>query len=248
MHIWTETPVTEIWQQLRYFRPAMNVRNLLTGRTTSRRSVRWSDGEDATRRAHEIASCIEQADEYFSASRAVGLATKPLMQFYGAQSLAKTVILAGSPDVSLSQLSYHGLSTRASTAGTECDQRALREYSSDPRRWVIEREFAVTNEGVFPHLAKIVSKTIIPVGCVLTFGELIGIVPDLAQLYRRHYGEHASCFYLYSHSKPDSPGQRTFCRRILIVLRLHSPNFRTALRKILFTSIRDSVWSTKPRQ
>jgi len=32
MHIWTETPVTELWRRLRYFRSPANVYNVLSGK------------------------------------------------------------------------------------------------------------------------------------------------------------------------------------------------------------------------
>ncbi len=205
MHIWTETPVAEIWQQLRYFKPAANVKNLLTGRLSSRRVQLWPDDDETGQRSHEMASCIEQADEYFSASRTVGLATKPLMQFYGVQSLSKTVILSANPRARLAQLSYHGLSGRASTAASDSDRRILQEYASEPGRWTLEDEFAVTNEGVFPYLASIASSVTIPKGCVLRFVELVRLVPELVQLYRRHYGDSGHSFRLYDCSEPGLP-------------------------------------------
>ena len=72
MHVWTETPVTAIWEQLRYFKASANVRNLLTGAVGSRRQALWPAGSDTDARADEIAAAVAQADEYFQAARSVG--------------------------------------------------------------------------------------------------------------------------------------------------------------------------------
>jgi hypothetical protein len=205
MHVWTDTPVAEVWQQLRYFKPAANVRNLLTGQTASSRTERWPVDESIAR-AHEIASCVEQADEYFQASRTVGLATKPLLQFYGAEALAKAMILAGDRTVNLQDLRYHGLSTRASTAaGPGRDD--LQRYADSPLAWAVEQEFAVTNHGVFVQLARVTGDAPVGPGTVIRFREVLRIMPDLAQAYERHYGEPSHCVMLYDRprSQPGEP-------------------------------------------
>jgi hypothetical protein len=153
MHTWTETPLKEIWHQLRYLNSPTNLLNLLSGRTSSSRKAPWSENDDLRLRAYEIACCIQQADEYFHASQEVGLATKPLLHFYGSQALAKAVVLANDSKVRLHDLRYHGLSSRPSTAGV-CDKYVLQKYSDEPTHWTIEEEFAVINDGVFPHLSK----------------------------------------------------------------------------------------------
>lgn len=204
MHIWTDTPLTEIWDQLRYFRSPSNVYGLLTGLIKSNRTSPWAQSESNKQQAYEIASCIQQADEYFEASERIGLATKPLLQFYGAQALSKALILANDSSIDLSKLRYHGLSTRPSTASKL--QTRLQAYSDDPSKWVVEQEFAVTNDGVLPNLARIVGDNVPRFGIVVTFKELIRIIPDLSKIYSRHYGEPSHCFYLYGEPKLNDRG------------------------------------------
>ena len=78
MHTWTASPVAEIWRHLRYLRSTQNAKNLLQLKCDSGREQVWSDS-DAGTAAAEISACIRQADEYFQASRNVGLPTRPLL-------------------------------------------------------------------------------------------------------------------------------------------------------------------------
>jgi hypothetical protein len=120
----------EVWQQLRYFTRAANVKQLLGGQTSSQRAEAWP-ADRASAAATEIASCLEQADEYIQASRAVGLATKPLLQFYSIEALAKAMILAAAPTITLRDPQYHGLSTRPSAAAGS-DREGLQRYFDSP--------------------------------------------------------------------------------------------------------------------
>jgi hypothetical protein len=214
MHVWTDTPLTEIWHQLRYFRSSSNVYGLLTGLIKSNRTSPWAQSESVKQQAYEIASCVQQADEYFQASEQIGLATKPLLQFYGAQALSKALILANDSNIDLSKLRYHGLSTRPSIA-SEPRRTELQAYSDNPLKWEIEQEFAVTNDGVLPNLARIVGDNVPRFGIVLRFKELIRIIPDLSKLYRRHYSEPSHCFYLYGEPNLTNQGifEISFSRR-----------------------------------
>lgn len=196
MHIWTSSPNEEIWRQLRYLTSVANVESLLSGTTSSRRSTRWTSA-DASRAAHEIAACVRQADEYFRAAGCVGLPTKPLLLFYGAQSLAKAAILANDSTLELRSLNYHGLNTRPSTAA-EPDRVSLQGYVDTPPSWTLEDEFAVSHDGVFPHLCRICGNTEVRQGVIFRFKELVRVLPDLSGIFARHYGEASHCIYLYS--------------------------------------------------
>jgi len=224
MHIWTNDPVGEVWQQLRYFKSSANVRNLLTGAIESRRADKWSSGEAETV-AEAVASCVAHADEYFQSSRVVGLATKPLLQFYGVESLAKAMILASSRGQSLETLRYHGLNTRPSTASTRAEE--LRLYAESPSQWAVEREFAVTHAGVFPELAVAAGDARPATGVVVEFSELLRMIPDLAQTYERHYGTLSHCARLYSHSlsSGESPIELYFVTKKLNLVRELFPEF-----------------------
>jgi hypothetical protein len=196
MHIWTETPLDAIWQQLRYFKSVANGVRLLTCQSKSGRDTPWKE-RDAERAASEISACVSQADEYFHASQVVGLATKPLLQFYGAHSLAKAVVLANDPNVCLSDLRYHGLNSRSSTA-QESERTHLQSYVDNSVAWTLEEEFAVTHEGVFRYLTKVAGEQPLNQGHVFRFKDLLRVIPDLSDLYRRHYGEASHCLDLYS--------------------------------------------------
>jgi hypothetical protein len=190
MHIWTDTPIEEIWNQLRYLTSQANVLNLLTGNITSGRKTTWSLSPRLENQANEIVSCIRQADEYFQAARAVGLATKPLLLFYGGQALSKAAILANDSSISLADIKYHGLSTRPSTP-------SLQNYSSSPKIWQLEIEYATVNNGVFSELTRIANDTTPSQGSILYLRELFRIIPDIAVLYNRHYQESSNCYHLY---------------------------------------------------
>jgi hypothetical protein len=181
MFFWTETPETEIWNQIRYLKSTKNVENLLSGKTNSQRQ-----------RAIEIASCIRQADEYYQAAEVVGLVTQPLLQFYGAHALAKAVVLSNTSK-KLSDINYHGLATRANCVTDVNLQKELQNYSDDPSKWEIEKEFAITNHGLFPTLCESIDETIPNIGVVLSFKELLSRIPDLNIIYGRHYNESSSC-------------------------------------------------------
>ena len=204
MHIWTDEPVREIWHQLRYLKSPANLSSLMSGRIRSSRIELWPDSDDLKRRAYEISSCIEQADQYFHAAQGVGLATKPLLQFYGAQALAKALIVASDNAINLNDLRYHGLSTRASIAVGD-EREVLQRYSNEQADWTIEEEFAVTHDGVFLCLAKVVGDKVPAKGQVLRFKELLRITPDFS-LFARHYGEPSHTFYLVGEPKIESDG------------------------------------------
>jgi hypothetical protein len=199
MFTWSETPLVDLWGQLRYLASSANVYDLLSGqlgiqRQLGSQSLPLYNKSDALKaRAHEIASCIRQADEYYRSSDSVSLATQPLLQFYGAESLAKAVILANVPDSQLSDMNYHGLSTNPNVAKDNVEE--LKAYSSNPNSWEVEKQFAITNKGVFPLLCKSVGDTLPPEGTVFFFKELLSTIPDMATRYA-HFQETSHCFYL----------------------------------------------------
>ena len=206
MHIWTDSPINEIWHQLRYLRSPANLVNLLTGKIPSSRTPVWSKDIRLEHRAYEISCCIKQADEYFRASQIAGLATKPLLQFYSSQALAKAAILANDQTITLGELNYHGLSSRASTALLS-ERDALQNYTKDSTAWTIEDEFAVTNAGVFPNLGKITGENEVGQGLVFRLKDLFLLIPDLSVLFTRHYGEPSHALYLYGTPQIEKSGQ-----------------------------------------
>jgi hypothetical protein len=195
MHIWTSSPNEEIWRQLRYFTSPANVENLLLGKIASGRKVPWA-ASDTSRAAREISACVRQADEYFRAASNVGLATKPLLLFYGAESLAKAGLLANEAALELRSLKYHGLNTRSATADNAL-KATLQAYIDNPSLWTLEDEFAVSHAGVFAHLCRVFGGITIRQGIIFRFKELVRVSPDLSAIFARHYGEFSHCVCLY---------------------------------------------------
>jgi hypothetical protein len=193
MFTWTETPLIDIWGQLRYLASSANVYNLLCGKLASQRTFLFPESDELKARSYEIASCIRQADEYYRSADSVSLATQPLLHFYGASALAKAVILANIPEVQLSDLNYHGLSTRPTVAPKFAEE--LKAYNDRPKEWEVEKEYAISNNGVFPYLCQAVGDKVPPNGCVFTFKELLSTIPDMARRFS-HFSEPSHCFYL----------------------------------------------------
>jgi hypothetical protein len=193
MFTWSEAPLVDLWGQLRYLASSANVYNLLSGQLRSQRPSFYPESEELKARSYEIASCIRQADEYYRSSDSVSLATQPLLQFYGAESLAKAVILANIPGSQLSDMNYHGLSTNPNVAKDNIED--LKAYASNPDSWEIEKQFAITPKGVFPLLCKLVGDTLPPDGTVFFFKELLSTIPNMATRYA-HFQETGHCFYL----------------------------------------------------
>lgn len=236
MFTWTETPLAEMWHHIRYLKSPSNVYNLLSGKIKSNREEKWPESKKLKQRSYEIAACIRQADEYYSASETVGLVTQPLLQFYGIQALAKAVILSNNSNTWLSDLSYHGLNTRASKASPE-DAEQLRAYSTDPSSWLLEKEFAITNGGVFPELCRTIKDAVPDKGQVLRLKELLRVIPDLATIYYRHYGEASHCFYIYGRYQmiPNIKMEVKFSRKqnkYLDSIREVFPEFNSGFKEI----------------
>jgi YaaC-like Protein len=195
MFTWSEFPEEDVWSGIKYLKSSTNVKNLLLGTTKSQRSKLSLSFQDIDKRAYEISACIKQGEEYFEAAKTVELTTSPLLLFYGAHSLAKAVILSNNPGTKLTDLNYHGLSTRVSTSNPQF-QTEIRTYNENDSNWEVEKEYLITNKGVFPYLCAVVNETVPVDGTVITFKELLRIFPDVSEMYIRHYGEQSHCFYV----------------------------------------------------
>lgn len=181
-----------------------NVESVLNGKTSSGRTTHWTAAE-ASKAAPEISACVRQADEYFRAARYVGLPTRPLLLFYGAHALSKAAILANDSSLDLRSLSYHGLNTRSTTAN-EPQRHILQAYVDDPSSWALEDEFAVSHAGVLPHLSRVSGDVEINQGQVFRFKEVARVIPDLSDLFARHYSESSHCIYLYAGPAVEDDG------------------------------------------
>lgn len=220
---------------------------LLTGDIKSERCELWERSTEIELKAFEISSCLKQAAEYYKAAGMVTLETEPLLQFYGAQALAKAAILASKREISLSSINYHGLTQRASTAPKNAD--ALREYSSNSLNWAVEKEFAISNDGVFPLLAETAGDPIPSNGTVYTTQEMIRLIPDLSDQYQRHYNESSHCIEIYSGPETTADGKLAnffnSAKDLADVLAIF-PDFNEGYNKAKIHSVFPGFQSTNP--
>ena len=124
MFTWTNQPYESMWNHLRVLQIPKNVEALLTGKMKSERQSFFESCELTSRKSHQIAYAIKQADEYFTAGDSVSIATSPLMYFYGMLALTKALLVANSEETLLEDIKYHGLYTRPITSD-------LRRYTSN---------------------------------------------------------------------------------------------------------------------
>ncbi len=203
MFFWTDTPIQEIWRQLKFLSSPVNVSNLLSGKTKSGRKLEAP--EDLEERSKDIAFCIKQAEEYFIAAQATSLATSPLLYFYGTQVLAKAIVLANDYSTKLADIKYHGLNTRPKSSHGSAEEIA--DYSNSPEEWEIEKEFGVTHDGLFQKLCGVVGEKV-ALGQIITFKDSLALTPDLKDVYRRYYNEDGKCFSLYEWPRNPQQGMK----------------------------------------
>ena len=189
MFTWSEHPVQDLWNHVMFFSNEVNCRKLLNGDLKFRRAFLYNDGPQLDQKVKQITMCISQAKEYFSAANGVSVHTSPLLLFYGMLSLAKALIIANKESLFLEDVKYHGLETRPRT-----DE--LRGYSDNPVNWQMEKEYAVTNEGVFKQLAEVVGGSSFEKGSIITFKNLLSVCPEISGMYEKYYNEPSKTFYL----------------------------------------------------
>ncbi|GAA0674812.1 hypothetical protein GCM10009426_29300 [Rheinheimera tangshanensis] len=198
MYTWTNQPYESMWNHLRFLQAPKNVESLLTGKMRSSRGLVLPEGELAERKSRQIAYSIKQADEYFQSAQNVSIATSPLLYFYGMLSLAKATVVANDPNLLLGDIKYHGLFTRPIT-------NELKDYVEDHHQWSVDKEFAVTNDGVVDELFKVVCGSSLPKNSVIKLKELFKINPEIGDIYSRFYSEPPGFFPLYGHKSTKEP-------------------------------------------
>lgn len=198
MFTWTNQPYEAMWNHLRMLKVPKNVEALLTGKMKSKRSNLYEENDLTLRKSYQIAYAIRQADEYFNAADTVSIVTSPLMYFYGMLSLAKAVIVADNEDLLLEDIKYHGLYTRAIT--TE-----LESYNTDHLAWCMDKEFAVTNDGVLSQFIALIQGFNIPNQSIIRFKDILKINPEIGEIYNRYYDEPPHYFPLYHHTISRDP-------------------------------------------
>jgi hypothetical protein len=85
----TEDPVGFVWKSLRFFLD----RDFVAGRIAAAHPGVSASNPNVRKQAEQLGHCIRQGEEYFRASAQVGLATRPVLLYYGAVSLARALIL-----------------------------------------------------------------------------------------------------------------------------------------------------------
>jgi hypothetical protein len=210
MFTWSESPYQDMWNHLRAFSQAHNVRKLLTGQLRYKNEVASAylyPSEDVViSKSKQIAMCVRQADEYFMAAEAVSVTTSPLMLFYGASSLAKALIVARCPDKDLSDIKYHGLDTRPKS-------QEIASYSESPSSWRLEDEYAYANNGAFLNFCKALNTYQFEVGTLFRFKSILKMYPELAEFYKRFFGELPPIIYVSNITQKQNPFVLSFCTR-----------------------------------
>ena len=90
MRVESENPVQHVWQMLRFF---LDVPSTAKEICEAQGITGTSLKRNVEKQAEQIGYCVRQAEEYFTASSKVSLATRPLLMYYGAVSLSRALIL-----------------------------------------------------------------------------------------------------------------------------------------------------------
>jgi hypothetical protein len=88
--ITSEIPIAQTWKFLRYYKDTTFVSNNIRAIHNIEEKQHESN---VKKQAIQIGFCIDQAEQYFSAASNVGLATKPVMLYYGIVALSQALVL-----------------------------------------------------------------------------------------------------------------------------------------------------------
>jgi len=127
-------PVREVWKHLRLF---LNVDGTAERLRQLHKIPPETQGDNLKKQARQIGYCIRQAEEYFKASEEVGLATRPLLLYYGCVALSQALILTkkdGTFSLDASRKSgkhrHHGLELERGLVDSAAKVRGLYEFFS----------------------------------------------------------------------------------------------------------------------
>jgi len=204
MLTWTNQPYQAMWDHLKILSFKANVKSLLSGKIQSKRKLTFLTDDILERKSAQVAYSIGQAHQYFKAADDVNISTSPLLYFYGMLSLAKALVVANDPYLLLDNIKYHGLHTRPIN-------EELNAYVNDQSKWLVEKEYAVTNEGVFKRLTELIHDYSLPDQSIILFKDLMAIDPQLSEMYLRYYNEKPRVSYLYSIKTTSSPFSAEIC-------------------------------------
>jgi len=190
MFTWTDRPYESMWEHLRVLSHEDNVRRLLSGDLGRNRTVVITPSPILDKKAEQVAYCITQAYEYYSAADSITINTSPLLYFYGMLSLAKALIVANTPDKLLDDVRYHGLTYDKSGRGIELDKQT-----------------ALVRPGVFEELTDLTCGFRYPQQSAICLKSILSISPEMAGMYELYYREPARLLYLYQVRTSANPYQ-----------------------------------------
>lgn len=105
--VYTEEPELELWRSLLRYSYKANIKRYFLEHNIAFSEDGKGNGEDIDILSNSIAGALQQADEYYRASKVVSLQVEPLLLYYGTTNLlyAMSVLLAGK----VPQISHHGM-------------------------------------------------------------------------------------------------------------------------------------------
>lgn len=202
MLIWTNRPYETMWEYLNFFSFKANVRNLLSGKISSKRNLIYAENDPLLdKKSTQITHSIKHACEYFKAADTVTINTSPLLYFYGMLSLAKALLIANNSSILLNNINYHGLTTKAYE-----HIPGLKAYVNDEAQWCIEKEYAVTNGGVFKELTKLIHNfEFVDTKSIIRYKDLLSLDPEISEIYQRYYNLPSKLYYCYNYAISEDP-------------------------------------------
>ncbi len=187
----TPASTGKVWAALSAYESPELVRRFVKERT---------DQKPKETKAREIAAHFAQGREYFRNAASAGELGRPLILYYGALALARGAVLFLDPSKS-KVAGSHGLDTSG-----WADLNTKREAVPD-------LPVKIGQRGTFPELARVSENsecctvrheftpselsvcspgTQLDSGTQVTIKEMLGQIPDIADLYERTFGEHPS--------------------------------------------------------
>lgn len=139
-------------------------------------------------KARQIASIVEQAEQYFNSARSSAWEIRPLLTYYGMVGLAKCLILAGdngytleSTNPSSAEQEVHGLGWTAHSAA----DRIIRDGNGLLDEFCYVKTSA-TRPGLYTLFRRCYAENDLPNGSRFTVKQLLSLIPDLQREFYMH--------------------------------------------------------------
>lgn len=182
----TSDSIKEIWSHLLFFISAENCIKLLQQKACLAPDDGTIDDVVIEKKASEISFCIQQAHEFFALADNATILSSPLPIYYGMLDLSKALLIANVPRLSLADLKYHGLMSRAINQET----REVKENFTDK----IEKQIAVVNKGVFFELYKREEGLKPLLKSYFALGDLLPLIPEIQHFFEKYFGVKSRVF------------------------------------------------------